>query len=266
MSKITRKSYKRKKIILGVSLFGGIGLVSTGFAAWVLSSSTTESKSSSLSVGLVSDKNMSFSNVNIHKTGANDDPVYHFEPAKDDNTGRVRYDGENYESLSLTVDGTLSQVQNLGTIKAIITVEGNAADTSADHRYPARTATEAKAALDEAITKKYVVAPTAYKTSETLLWDEDYTEAAKANYDNFVATIAGENDKTMTFSYEVAFAWGEAFEGDNPSIYFDGNGASVPQGTGADTYADGTVGGILNDLHSLLDGIQLKLTLTANPN
>lgn len=266
MSKITRKSYKRKKIILGVSLFGGIGLVSTGFAAWVLSSSTTESKSASLSVGLVSDKNMSFSDVTIHKTGANDDPVYHFEPAKDDYTGRVRSDGQNVESLSLTVDGKLSQVQNLGEIKAIITVEGNAADTSDLHRYPARTATEAKAALDEAITKKYVVAPTAYKTSETLLWDKDYTEATKANYDNFVATIAGENDKTMTFSYEVAFAWGDAFKGVNPSIYFDGEGANVPQGTGTDTYTDGTVGGYLNDLHSLLDGIQLKLTLTANPN
>lgn len=266
MSKITRKSYKRKKIILGVSLFGGIGLVSTGFAAWVLSSSTTESKSASLSVGLVSDKNMTFSDVTIHKTGANDDPVYHFEPAKDDYTGRVRSDGENVESLSLTVDGKLSQVQNLGEIKAIITVEGNAADTSDLHRYPARTAEEAKAALDLAISREYVLAPTAYKTTETTLWDKNYTDATKENYDNFVATITGENDKTMTFSYEVAFKWGEAFNFINPSLYFDGAGVSVPQGTGSDKFEDGTVGGYLNDLHSLLDGIQLKLTLTANPN
>ena len=33
MSKITRRSYKRKKIVMGVALFGAIALVSTGFAA-----------------------------------------------------------------------------------------------------------------------------------------------------------------------------------------------------------------------------------------
>ena len=54
MSKITRQSYKRKKIVMGFALFGAIGLVSTGFAAWVLSGSTDKSSETSLSVGTVS--------------------------------------------------------------------------------------------------------------------------------------------------------------------------------------------------------------------
>ena len=40
MVKMTRKSYKRRKIILGVSLFSSVALVSTGFAAWVLAFSS----------------------------------------------------------------------------------------------------------------------------------------------------------------------------------------------------------------------------------
>ena len=60
MSKITRRSYKRKKIIMGAALFGAVGLVSTGFAAWVLSASTSVEQKASLNVGTISDKNMSF--------------------------------------------------------------------------------------------------------------------------------------------------------------------------------------------------------------
>ena len=269
MSKITKRSYRRKKIIMGASLFGAIGLVSVGFAAWVLSAPATQEKEASLSVGLVSDKNMHFQDVSIHETGTEGDPVFSFEPASDDVSGRVRWDGANAESRSLTVDGKLTQVQNLGDIKAIITAEAN----TASENYPARTAEQAQEALDYAVSAGYVIAPTAYKT-ETLLWDEDYTVADKASYDNFVASITGESDKTMTFSYEVKFEWGSAFAGVNPSLYFDGTGnegagALVKQGSLEElTDGDGhfTVAGYLKDLHDHLDGIKLKLTLTANPN
>ena len=65
MSKITRRSYKRKKIIMGVVLFGAVGLVSTGFAAWVLSASATSDNSANLKVGTVSDNSMTFENVKV---------------------------------------------------------------------------------------------------------------------------------------------------------------------------------------------------------
>ena len=46
MSKITRRTYKRKKILMGAALFGAVGLVSTGFAAWVLSASASNTQRS----------------------------------------------------------------------------------------------------------------------------------------------------------------------------------------------------------------------------
>lgn len=37
MAKLTRNSYKRKIILFGVIVFMSIALISTGFAAWVMS-------------------------------------------------------------------------------------------------------------------------------------------------------------------------------------------------------------------------------------
>ena len=250
MSKITRRSYKRKKIIMGASLFGAIGLVSTGFAAWVLSAPAVQEQTSSLSVGTVSDKNMKFENVTIYKTGDGTktyDDTFHFEPLESDTTGRVRYDGTNSESLSLTVAGQLKHVQNLGEINATITVGLKKSD------------------LDTAIDTGYVVAPAAYKATENTpavtLWNNQ-----GATTSLFAATVDEETDKTMTFTYEVKFTWGSFFDGQNPGEYFDGAGSSIPQGSLSSPVTENSVGGHLNNLHALLDGIQLTLTLTANPN
>lgn len=250
MSKVTRKSFKRKKIILGVSLFGGIGLVSTGFAAWVLSASTEQKATTNFSVGVVSDKNMSFSTPIIYKTGDTNkvaDATFHFEPLATDNQGRVRYDGSNPESLSLTVEGTLSQVQNLGDITGILSSSDNES-------------------LNAAISKGYVVAPEAYKASAITLYDNKVTPATHS--EKFEATITGEDDKTMSYTYVVEFKWGTAFKGMNPSVYFDedADGKEIPQGSKDSTAEENSVAGILTDLHDLLDGITFELTLTANPN
>lgn len=37
MAKLTKNSYKRKVILFGVLLFMSIALISTGFAAWIMS-------------------------------------------------------------------------------------------------------------------------------------------------------------------------------------------------------------------------------------
>lgn len=250
MSKVTRKSFKRKKIILGVSLFGGIGLVSTGFAAWVLSAPASKEATTNFSVGVVSDKNMSFSDPIIYKTGDNNkaaDSTFHFEPLASDKEGRVRYDGTNAESLSLTVEGTLSQVQNLGEITGIL-------------------ASSNDANLNAAITKEYIVAPEAFKANAITLYDNSVSPATHS--DKFTSSITGEDDLTMSFTYVVEFKWGDAFKGMNPSVYFDEDeeGKLVPQGSSSSTAEEASVAGILTDLHALLDGLSFKLTLEATPN
>ena len=105
MVKMTRKSYKRRKIILGVSLFSSVALVSTGFAAWVLASQAEEEKTGNITVGTVSDSSIKISNVQFE---GNID-YFRFEPKKEDTTGRVRRgNDERYENLSVTVTGEIS--------------------------------------------------------------------------------------------------------------------------------------------------------------
>ena len=103
MVKMTRKSYKRRKIILGVSLFSSVALVSTGLAAWVLASQAEATESGNITVGTVSDSSITISNVQFEGKDS-----FIFEPKQDDTTGRVRNDGENFENLSVTVTGEIS--------------------------------------------------------------------------------------------------------------------------------------------------------------
>lgn len=259
MSKITRRSYKRKKIIMGASLFGAVGLVSTGFAAWVLSAPTSTTVGpTSLNVGEVSDKNMEFKNVATYLPDDGDAySKYHFEPAADDNSGRVRLGGEQAESLQLDVKGELWRVQNLGNIKGIITIEDAGQ----------------KANFDLAVQRGYIVAPAAYKSSETVLWQKGETPTLAPNFTATIAEDAESKDEVMTFKYEVFFDWGTAFGGTNPSLYFDAEPqySGIKTGKPDDAYdaenpEKNTVGAILKNMHDLLDGVSLKLTLTANPD
>lgn len=255
MSKITRRAYKRKKIIMGASLLGGVGLVSTGFAAWVLSSSTETKPSASMSVGVVDDKNMEFQNVITYKTGDGTksiDNTFHFEPLATDTTGRVRYDGANAESLSITVEGKLLHAQNLGNMTAQLSV-----------------AADSKSNFDSAVEKGYIVAPEAYLESALTVWDKPTGETTGHDIagTKFTSNMTSEQaEKTLSFTYVVVFAWGTAFGGENPGEYFDGAGKDVPQGHQGDAADAGTVAGILGDLHTLLDSVQLELVLTANPD
>lgn len=252
MSKITRRSYKRKKIIMGASLLGGVGLVSTGFAAWVLSASTESKQQPNMSVGAVSDKTMEFKNIKVYKTDdQNKDPdtTFHFEPKANDKSGRVRSDGENVESLSLTIEGELYHAQYLGDMTAILTV---ASDKQANFT----------SALGEP--KKYIKAPEAYSETAITLWKKG--EGVKS--DKFTASFDEETEKTLSFTYVVEFTWGDFFKNQNPGEYFDNDvdGLKVQSGKMGDSYESGTVAGYLTDLHALLDTIQLELVLTANPD
>ncbi len=101
---MTRKSYKRKKIILGVSMFASVALISTGFAAWVLASQAEATTQGNITVGTISDSSIKISNVQF-KDGKNS---FIFEPKQGDENGRVRHDGTNFENLSVTITGEVS--------------------------------------------------------------------------------------------------------------------------------------------------------------
>ncbi len=181
MVKMTRKSYKRRKIILGVSLFSSVALVSTGFAAWVLASQAEAEKTGNITVGTVSDSSIKISNVQFE---GNID-YFRFEPKEDDTTGRVRRgkDG-SYENLSVTVTGEISPKTYVTGATIQLTVPEGITTAASE-------------------TKNYIALPSCVETPKNL----DITS-------NVV-------EDTIHFEYTITFEWGSAFENTNPGLYYD---------------------------------------------
>lgn len=175
MAKLTRNSYKRKIILFGVIVFMSIALISTGFAAWVMSQEKKQSTSGNVTVGAVTEGNIE---VTLDPLTVKD---FKFEPKESDTTGRVRNDKTNFESLTVTVTGTIKNTQFLkeATIKMNV-----------------------KDAVKQAETDGYIILPEC-ANSEVVL----------------TLTESGTNEKK--FSYDITFKWGSKFGGENPGEYYD---------------------------------------------
>lgn len=177
MTKLTRKSYKRRKILLGVCLFASFALISTGFAAWVLSSNAQSNQNGNINVGYIKDSSVQFENVTLSTAD------FKFEPKSDDETGRIRYDGENAECLNVTISGTVSPATYLKKVTIKMEVTNGV-----------KTASE----------KDYIVLPACV------------SEAQEVTLTN----VEG-NDNAKAFAYTISFEWGEYFKGVNPAEYYD---------------------------------------------
>ena len=237
MSKITRRSYKRKKIVMGLALFGAIGLVSTGFAAWVLSSNANKDQDAGLKVGAVAESSMEIKNVAVKgvdtKRGSDtidtiiETNVFSFNPKWNDNTGRVRYGAEGDECgerLSLTISGKVTEAQNLGSL------------TIGPKSVPDKVA--------QAESVHYIVAPACLKSTVTLTENTDYT-----------ITTSETGISTASFSYKVQFEWGSLFNGMNPAEFYDDSDATNAQ-----------INEVLTAMHNLLDGLTVSVDIIAHVN
>lgn len=226
MAKLTRNSYKRKIILFGVIVFMSIALISTGFAAWVMSQEKKQSTSGNVSVGAVTEGNIE---VILDPLTVKD---FKFEPKEGDDTGRVRSDRTNFESLTVTVTGTIKNTQFLkeATIKMNV-----------------------KDAVKQAETAGYIILPEC-ANSEVVL----------------TLTESGTNEKK--FSYEITFKWGSKFGNVNPGEYYDSaafnpseeelNGFEGTQEEKITAY----IKSVLNAFHTLMDTSTYEVVVTAKLN
>ena len=226
MAKLTRNSYKRKIILFGVIVFMSIALISTGFAAWVMSQEKKQSTSGNVTVGAVTEGNIE---VILDELTVKD---FKFEPKEGDDTGRVRSDGTNFESLTVTVTGTIKNTQFLkeATIKMNV-----------------------KDAVKQAETAGYIILPEC-ANSEVVL----------------TLTESGTNEKK--FSYEITFKWGSKFGNVNPGEYYDSaafnpseeelNGFEGTQEEKITAY----IKSVLNAFHTLMDTSTYEVVVTAKLN
>lgn len=226
MAKLTRNSYKRKIILFGVIVFMSIALISTGFAAWVMSQEKKQSTSGNVTVGAVTEGNIE---VILDPLTVKD---FKFEPKESDTTGRVRNDKTNFESLTVTVTGTIKNTQFLkeATIKMNV-----------------------KDAVKQAETAGYIILPEC-ANSEVVL----------------TLTESGTNEKK--FSYDITFKWGSKFGGENPGEYYDSDafnpteeelkGFSGTQEEKITAY----IKSVLNAFHALMDTSTYEVVVTAKLN
>lgn len=226
MAKLTRNSYKRKIILFGVIVFMSIALISTGFAAWVMSQEKKQSTSGNVTVGAVTKGNIE---VILDPLTVKD---FKFEPKESDTTGRVLNDGTNFESLTVTVTGTIKNTQFLkeATIKMNV-----------------------KDAVKQAETAGYIILPEC-ANSEVVL----------------TLTESGTNEKK--FSYNITFKWGSKFGGENPGEYYDSAAfnpseeeLSSFEGTQEEKIT-AYIKSVLDAFHALMDTSTYEVVVTAKLN
>lgn len=229
MAKLTRNSYKRKIILFGVIVFMSIALISTGFAAWVMSQEKKQSTSGNVTVGAVTEGNIE---VILDPLTVKD---FKFEPKESDTTGRVRNDGTNFESLTVTVTGTIKNTQFLDVNNT--TIKMNVKD-----------------AVKQAETAGYIILP----------------ECANSEV---VLTLTDGGSKTeKKFTYDITIEWGTKFGGKNPGEYYDSdafnpseeelNGFEGTQEEKITAY----IKSVLNAFHELLDTATYEVVVTAKLN
>lgn len=207
MAKLTRKSYQRKAMVVGATAFAGIALVATGFAAWVISSSASKTLDGNVNIGKVSDESIKLE-ASISSALKN----FSFEPVKEDVSGRVRWDGEHYENLSVTVSGDFSPSKYVNKFSIMLRIGTPDEIKSAGTGKTAwETNFEAAAAADKA----FIVLPDEVWRKEKVI-DVNTLENK---------TGEGVAADTKKFSYDIAFKWGTTFGKMNPSEYYDKDAA-----------------------------------------
>lgn len=224
MAKLTRKSYKRKKIAFAAVILGGVALVSSGFAAFVLSQDKTANGSGSINVGEVTDGALDMKITSKIKGNEKDsnytegwkdgNPIpegdaqkdtFRFDAQYDDTTGRAKWNGTDYEHL---------EIQYTVVISSTAPTFDSLTITMAQNDW-----------VDAQVAKNNIVAPACYnkeassKTSDTKLQITVNPEEP-----------SDKNGKKYTWTavYSVAFAWGTTFGGKNPTEYYDDEGANIP--------------------------------------
>ena len=243
--KLTRKSYRRKLIMFGTSIFMSLALVATGFAAWVLSKDANVSAEGSVEVAAVVESSIEISEIKFVTKGADgqallDDqnkPVrtFRFEPKENDNSGWVRWDGVNSELMNLTIEWTLDNYDIVGEYYVTFQIPKTIQD-AIDEGFIGLKTGEGQFVLDS---------DQQGRANYVTLTDETGRESQYATYTHIISEgtessplLSGNGNqggadflsykvtdnngvKRIAITMNLTFVWGDAFGGMNPGEYYD---------------------------------------------
>ena len=190
MARFTRRSYRRRKLFVGISLFASVALISTGFASWIISLNAKGEIGGDVNVGTVTDSSVT---IEINREYEDEEktreikPRFVFGSDENDTTGRIRNNGveTDYENLTINVSGKIKNCQYVtATTVELIVPEG----------------------VIKAAEAGYIVLP------ECVVNGEGDTKTD--------LTLTG-TESEKTFNYDIKFEWGTKFGGFNPGVYYD---------------------------------------------
>lgn len=228
MKKVTRHAFSKKAIMITASLFVTLALITTGFAAWLISSGASGEGTGNITTATIDD-----ARLGLTVAMAEGKDFVCFGPQADDIVPDIRYrapkEGEkdDKEVLVATVTGTIKNYDRLKEFKITIKISDKALtaagytwtetnEGSLKNRTYTYNAGNACISLPEyAVDKDGRFLPLPSDPSNK-------TTAPKTISAGDSMFTAGANENEKKFSFDVTFGWGAKFEGYNPGKYLDG--------------------------------------------
>lgn len=260
MAKLTRKSYKRKKVAFAAVVLGGVALVSSGFAAFVLSAGAEQNVGGGIHVGESVKGALSMEIFNVgsdgNKTGTAlkgdvPDAYFSFDADGADTQGRgehqgrtgknglddygkisnrayyaVTNDSKNPEKLSHTfVIEIKSSIDSLSSLNVTLTTSGKDFTEPVNNCFI--TLPECSSSTGVTIEESVFASATA----------DEPKDPTKVGNDSYVVTKKSDTTSgfTWTIKYTFAFDWGTRFNNMNPCYFFDNKETSATPSTGEET-------------------------------
>lgn len=210
-----KKSSKAKSLTFGIAILSSAAIVSTGFAAWVITGGAEASVSGTITADTVERKD--------HKItiGSNLESIYFGAPATMDIANAWLSNSGETETLILTKTFTVANVDTKPTNDNI----GNLIDGTKTKLEESTETAEANK-YSKAATDGYVAA-----LPEVILGSTDPKKEAVGIYIN-PNSYSG---NTATFDLKIVFGWGSEFGNINPYLYFNAKDATETNKAAAET-------------------------------
>lgn len=226
MKKVTRHAFSKKAIMITASLFVTLALITTGFAAWLISSGASDEGTGNITTATIDD-----ARLGLTVAMAEGKDFVCFGPQADDKVPHIMYDppkdGEkdDKEVLTATVTGTIKNYDRLKEFKITIKISDKAL-TAAGYTWTGTNEGESSRTYTYNAEKAYISLPEyAVDTDGRFLPlpsnPANKTTAPKTILATDSMFTAGANENEKKFTFDVTFGWGEKFEGCNPGRYLD---------------------------------------------
>ena len=209
--------------MITASLFVTLALITTGFAAWLISSGTSGEGTGNITTATIDD-----ARLGLTVAMAEGKDFVCFGPQAGDDVPHIMYElpkeGEkdDKEVLTATVTGTIKNYDRLKEFNITIKISDKAL-TAAGYTWPETG--ESSRTYTYNAEKAYISLPEyavdTYGRFLPLPSDTSKTTAPKTISAGDSMFTAGANENEKKFTFDVTFGWGEKFKGCNPGKYLD---------------------------------------------